>query len=99
MDMLTAEAIGSTGESVDMPDTTGTMAAPRTAPMWSGGAWRDVPIIDRADIATGQTVEGPAILTELTGTNILEDGWQATCAAGGNLILTRAVPLARQEAI
>ncbi|MBT8411007.1 MAG: 5-oxoprolinase, partial [Octadecabacter sp.] len=58
MDMLTAEAIGSTGESVDMPDTKGTMAAPRTAPMWSGGAWRDVPVINRANIATGDTVQG-----------------------------------------
>lgn len=99
IEMLTAEAIGSTGERVDLADTVATGAKPKTGSMWSNGAWREVPMLDRAALAKGDIVHGPAILTEPTGTNILEDGWQAECAAGGNLILRRRVPVARTEAI
>ena len=99
IDILTAEAIGGTGEKVSLPDTTDAGAGPQTARMWSNGAWRDVPLVDRTGLAKGATVDGPAILTEPTGTNILEEGWRAECAAGGNLVLRRVVPLARQEAI
>jgi 5-oxoprolinase (ATP-hydrolysing) len=50
-------------------------------------------------MAAGDTIDGPAILTEPTGTNVLENGWQAECVQGGNLILRRTVPLVRSEAI
>jgi len=99
IDMLTAEAIGETGESVTLPQTERPAAVEKSVGMWADGAWRDVPVIDRTAMAEGQTVDGPAILTEPTGTNILEMGWQAECVAGGNLILRRTVPLQRQEAI
>ncbi|HEY9040422.1 MAG TPA: hydantoinase B/oxoprolinase family protein [Roseovarius sp.] len=99
IDVITAEAIGATGEGVTMPDTGGDADTGQTAPMWSGGALRDVPVVDRTQMAKGDIVHGPAILTEPTGTNILEDGWAAECASGGNLILRRAIPLPRQEAI
>ncbi|MFT6022737.1 MAG: 5-oxoprolinase (ATP-hydrolyzing) [Ascidiaceihabitans sp.] len=99
IDVLTAEAIGNTGERVSMPDTEPTDVTPQTGKMWSAGAWRNVPLVDRMTLAKGAHVDGPAILTEPTGTNILEAGWQAKCVEGGNLVLTRIVPLARQEAI
>ncbi|MFT5064737.1 MAG: 5-oxoprolinase (ATP-hydrolyzing) [Reinekea sp.] len=99
IDLLTAEAIGTTGETVTLPDTGATGQAAQTAHMFSMGKWRDAPLVDRTTMALGQTVDGPAILTEPTGTNVLEDGWQAECVSGGNLILRRVVPLNRQEAI
>jgi 5-oxoprolinase (ATP-hydrolysing) len=99
VDLLTAEAIGATGEQVTIPDTAHSGPPPATATMFSGGAWCEVPLVDRTTLVTGETVKGPAILTEPTGTNILEAGWEATCEAGGNLVLHRAVPLNRQEAI
>jgi 5-oxoprolinase (ATP-hydrolysing) len=99
IDILTAEAIGATGENVVMPDTAGGSFASCTSKMWSAGALRDVPVVDRTTMATGDIVEGPAILTEPTGTNVLEQNWQAECVSGGNLILRRTTPLARQEAI
>ncbi len=99
IDVLTAEAIGSTGETVSLPDAATASAAPRTDRMWSDGAWHEVPVVDRTTLSTGDTVHGPAILTEPTGTNIVEKDWQAECGPGGNLILTRAAPLRRQEAI
>ncbi len=99
IDMLTAEAIGRTGEAVSLPenDTPGQDA--ESGKMWSDGAWRDVPLVDRTTMRRGDTVTGPAILTEPTGTNIVEHGWQAECVAGGNLLLKRIVPLERSEAI
>ncbi len=99
IDLLTAEAIGSTGENVTLPDTTYIDAQSQTAKMYSQGAWVAVPLVDRATLASGETVTGPAILTEPTGTNIIEEGWQAECAKGGNLVLRRIVPLERTEAI
>ncbi|WP_323037059.1 hydantoinase B/oxoprolinase family protein [Pararhodobacter sp.] len=99
IELLTAEAIGATGEKIRMPDTTGRETTHSLGKMWSDGAWREVPRVNRADLARGQTVDGPAILTEPTGTNILEAGWRAECVAGGSLVLRRTKPLARREAI
>ncbi len=99
IEMLTAEAIGATGESVTLPGENRDAPNNRTATMWSDGRWREVPVLDRTTMAKGTKVAGPAILTEPTGTNILENGWEAECSSGGNLVLRRTVPLARQEAI
>ncbi|MHA3978989.1 hydantoinase B/oxoprolinase family protein [Halovulum sp. GXIMD14794] len=99
IEMLSAEAIGATGEGVTLPDAAPTGAAPGNARMFTEGDWREVPVHDRAAMAPGDTVVGPAIVTEPTGTNIVEPGWQAEALPGGNLLLCRVVPLARQEAI
>jgi 5-oxoprolinase (ATP-hydrolysing) len=104
IDLLTAEAIGSTGEAVTIPPVMPNKNAPKnigtqTAKMFSMGAWHDAPLVDRATLIHGQTVDGPAILTEPTGTNILEHGWQAEATTGGNLILRRMVAIDRKEAI
>ncbi len=99
IDMLTAEAIGRTGETVTLPEEVAQVVAPATGHMWSDGAWRDVPLVDRTKMAKGDVVTGPAIVTEPTGTNIVEQGWQAECTTGGNLVLTRIEALKRSEAI
>ena len=99
IDLLTAEAIGATGEEVTRPAEAETGGAAATARMYSGGAWRDVPLIDRARMGEGDTVDGPAIIIEPTGTNAVEDGWRADCIAGGNIVLRRIKELKREEAI
>ena len=99
IDLLTAEAIGATGESVSIDIPKPEIAKKSSVRMYTEGLWTDVPLVDRAQLSLGDTVDGPAILTEPTGTNILEAGWQAECAVGGNLVLRRVVPLDRQEAI
>lgn len=99
IDMLVVEAAGKTGEGVTLPDPTPDQTPQGTATLYAEGAWRDVPLVDRTQMRIGQIVQGPAILTEPTGTNVLEAGWAATCEAGGNLILKRVVPLQRAEAI
>ena len=99
IDMLVSEAIGQTGEDVTLPDTISEGRSDTEVTMITGSVSRSVQLIDRRQMQTGQTVKGPAILTEPTGTNIVEDGWAATAVSGGNLVLKRITPLARTEAI
>lgn len=100
IDLLTVEAIGATGETVTLPDTHAKGGAQKTsARMYSGGSLRDVPLVDRASMGVGDKVAGPAIIVEPTGTNVVEDGWQAEALPGGNLVMRRVVPLERTEAI
>ena len=98
IEMLTAEAIGRTDATFSLDATTGGKA-PGQARMFVGGEWREVPLIDRQSLGPGDTVDGPAILTEPTGTNVLEPGWQARADDAGNLILRRNQPLAREQAV
>jgi 5-oxoprolinase (ATP-hydrolysing) len=99
IDLLTVEAIGSTGEAVTIPKSAPMKSKPMMVQMFSNGQWAAVPLVDRATLTLGQTVVGPAVITEPTGTNILEQGWQAEASDGGNLILRRIIPLERNEAI
>ena len=99
IEVLSAEAIGATGETVQFEQKPSTKVASKTTQIWSDGKHHDAPIVDRTQMHVGETVQGPAILTEPTGTNILEQGWQAQCIEGGCLVLTRATALVRKEAI
>ena len=99
IEVLSAEAIGATGETVQFEQKPSTKVASKTTQMWSDGKHHDAPIVDRTQMHVGETIQGPAILTEPTGTNILEQGWQAQCIEGGCLVLTRATALVRKEAI
>ena len=99
IDVLLVEAIGQTGEDVSLPDPSGAEQAQTMVTVCFEGQWREVPLVDRAGLVPGAFVDGPAILSEPTGTNVIEPGWRATCAQGGNLILERVVPLQRAEAI
>jgi 5-oxoprolinase (ATP-hydrolysing) len=98
------EAIGTTG---DVGAATragegggGEAAAPlATVRAYMAGEERETPVYDRDALVRGQTVDGPAIVREPTATTIVEPGWQGEMHAGGDLVLTRTVPLPRREAI
>ena len=59
------------------------------------------PDVDHARdaLAPGQTIDGPAILTEATATTIVEPGWQARCLPSAALELRRVKALPRETAI
>ncbi|WP_293450872.1 hydantoinase B/oxoprolinase family protein [Planktotalea sp.] len=99
IEILSAEAIGETGETVTLSQEIKVTKPAQTTRMWSDGTQHQTPVVDRSQMRQGDIVQGPAILTEPTGTNILELGWQAECIEGGCLVLKRIIPLARQEAI
>ncbi len=99
IDVLIVEAIGRTGEQVSLPDPELADLKKSEVSVCFSGAWRQVPLVERESLGLGQSIDGPAILTEHTGTNVIEPGWRATCAKGGNLILERVVRAERSEAI
>ena len=104
IDVLSSETIGQTGSEADRTTVSEMHLHPdnedhKLVEIYSDGARRLAPTIDRALLKRGHSILGPAILTEPTGTNVIEDGWQAEIIDGGNLVLRRVVPLRRQEAI
>lgn len=69
--------------------------------MFSGGAWHEVAVYDRADLAAGDVLTGPALIREPTATTVIEPGWQAEVSPLNHLILTRRAArtgLIREEA-
>ncbi|MEV5936681.1 hydantoinase B/oxoprolinase family protein [Streptomyces sp. NPDC052079] len=65
-------------------------AAPRTVRLHTGGTWRDVPLHRREDLPPGETVTGPAIITESGATTVVDDGWRAAATDHGHLVMERA---------
>ena len=59
--------------------------------MTSGGRTYDAPLYDIGGFAPGDSVQGPAIITDANATTVLEPGWQATFTDLANLVLTRFV--------
>jgi 5-oxoprolinase (ATP-hydrolysing) len=68
----------------------GSPAAPATVRLHTGGSWRDVPLRRREDLPPGDTVTGPAIITEASATTVVDDGWQAVARDDGHLVMERA---------
>nr|WP_328826684.1 hydantoinase B/oxoprolinase family protein [Streptomyces ureilyticus] len=92
VEALSVEATGLT----EPPDLSA-LAAPYSAPgtpetvsLHTGGAWRDVPLHRREELPPGETVTGPAIITEASATTVVDDGWQAAMTDDGHLIMERA---------
>ncbi len=98
---LAVEAIGGASEVADCegPVTETDPRAVDHVEITTGGARHTVPLYDRDTMSPGQTVRGPAIIKEPTGTNVIEPDWQASINVFGHLILARARPLKRAEAV
>ncbi|PWI20941.1 5-oxoprolinase [Streptomyces sp. Act143] len=67
----------------------GRPAAPDTVRLHTGGAWREVPLHRRENLPPGETVTGPAIITEASATTVVDDGWQAVARDDGHLVMER----------
>jgi 5-oxoprolinase (ATP-hydrolysing) len=73
-------------------DDHGSPAGPRpddTVPLWHTGAWSDVPLLDRGDLASGDVVAGPALLCERGATNWIAAGWRGEVRSNGTVVLQR----------
>ncbi|WP_381563042.1 hydantoinase B/oxoprolinase family protein [Streptomyces eurythermus] len=68
----------------------GRAQAPGTARLHTGGHWRDVPLHRREALPPGETVTGPAIITEAGATTVVDDGWRAAATDDGHLVMERA---------
>ena len=49
--------------------------------------WLDTPIYQRAVLAAGQRVPGPAVIEEVDSTTVVPPGWTAEVHASGCLVL------------
>jgi 5-oxoprolinase (ATP-hydrolysing) len=97
-DMISVEAIGDTGEApsaVAMGHDDDPKAHVRA---YTADAWQDIALYRREGLSAAAEITGPAIITEATGTNMIEPGWVAHLDALGNLILERKTAMARKLA-
>ncbi|MEG4883130.1 hydantoinase B/oxoprolinase family protein [Microcoleus sp. K1-B6] len=60
-----------------------------TVQTYVGGGWRETPVYQRDDLRSGDCIEGPAMIVEATGTNIIEPGWEGEITENNDLILNR----------
>ncbi len=58
--------------------------------MYSDGEWRDTPVFNRDNLQAGDIIQGPAMIMEATGTNIIEPGWAAEVNNFNHLFLNRS---------
>ncbi|WP_149828046.1 hydantoinase B/oxoprolinase family protein [Streptomyces tailanensis] len=68
----------------------GRTTTPETVSLHTGGAWLDVPLHRREGLPPGETVTGPAIITEVGATTVVDDGWRAATTHDGHLVMERA---------
>ena len=97
-EMLSAEAIGTTGEAPNMLVPSGSGDKKTDIPLWIGESYGNAPLYDRNNLSATSLVKGPAIITESTGTNVIEPGWTARVDTLGNLIIERTEAKARAHA-
>jgi len=101
IEAVQAEAIGETSVADDpifnLDETPPTVID--QVQMVSGGQTYDAPVYDRNDIHPGAIIMGPAIISENTATTVIEPGWKARMTDRVHLVLTRAVPRPKTEAV
>ncbi|TGA99711.1 hydantoinase B/oxoprolinase family protein [Streptomyces sp. MZ04] len=90
VEALSVEATGVT-EQPDLSVLAGEArrGTPQTVRLHTGGAWRDVLLHRREQLPPGETVTGPAIITEASATTVVDDGWQAAMTDEGHLVMER----------
>ena len=101
VEAVAVELVGHMDRHED-PTVAATVAPPQALaeiPLYSQGARHVARVFDRLALRAGDRVDGPAVIVEPTGTNIVEPGWSAELTAKGHLVLTRVVPLARDHAM
>ena len=83
----------------DRPLASGAPAPARITRFYSRGTWHAAPVVLREAFTSGMALDGPAIIIEPNQTVVVEDGWRAEVSAKDHLVLTRATPLVRAEAV
>ncbi|MGB3190995.1 MAG: hydantoinase B/oxoprolinase family protein [Limnoraphis sp.] len=57
--------------------------------MYTSQGWQNTPLFRREDLQPGDSIIGPAIIIEGTGTNIIEPGWKVTLTERNHLVLNK----------
>ncbi|MGB3137713.1 MAG: hydantoinase B/oxoprolinase family protein [Nodosilinea sp.] len=91
VESLSVEVIGRT------PALAEPSLASRSAPLepaaavsfYSRRRWHEAPVYQRNELRAGDRIEGPALIIEATGTNVVEPGWAARLTERNQLILSQ----------
>lgn len=59
------------------------------AKIYTNNSWHETPIFKREKLQPGDIIKSPALIIEVTGTNVIELGWQAQISDRNHLILTK----------
>ncbi len=97
IEMLSVEAIGAGDPLEAVPQ--GSDERPPEPKAMIDLADGPAPLFARDDLKPGQIIAGPAIITEATGTNVIEPGWSGGLDQFGNLILHRTEEIASETAL
>jgi 5-oxoprolinase (ATP-hydrolysing) len=65
----------------------------------AASGWRDAALVEREHLRPGDTVDGPAVVTERNATTVIEPGWRLHATGEGALELRRVLPRASARAI
>jgi 5-oxoprolinase (ATP-hydrolysing) len=99
-DMLEVEAIGATDAGAPPAPPKRARPPPSTVSISAAAARRYRPRSTRATTCRkAARIDGPAIVSEASGTTVIEPGWQGRIDALGNLVLERVVDAARETAL
>ncbi len=103
VEALSVEAIGTTEASLEPEvETPASRAEPTVREqvrMYSNGEWRDTPLYRRDELKAGQSVSGPAIIIEATGTIVVEQGWRGALNERGHLVMQRYIRRKDSDAV
>jgi len=59
----------------------------RSARVWIGGTWREIPVFAREALGAAQVLMGPALVLDATGTIVIEPGFEVRVRDDGILVL------------
>ncbi|ODP31269.1 hydantoinase B/oxoprolinase family protein [Pandoraea sp. ISTKB] len=103
VEVASVEAIGLSDAPVDITPlqarTSGVPQPVDQVKLYAGGTWHEASLFERDTLLAGDTIDGPAIVAEKSGTTVVEPGWQAQMTGQGNLVLTRVVPRETQRGL
>jgi 5-oxoprolinase (ATP-hydrolysing) len=90
-ELVRVEGIADSGNRADRVVPLPSDSAPALAqvPVHLADETRDAALYDRALLAAGAEIAGPALIVDAVSTTVVEPGWVAQVDALGNLILTR----------
>ncbi|PSB33051.1 hydantoinase B/oxoprolinase family protein [Chlorogloea sp. CCALA 695] len=60
-----------------------------TVKTYMAETWRDTPVYQREDLQPGTSIDGAAIVVDVTGTNVIEPGWRVELSDRNYLILSK----------
>jgi len=100
VDALEVEAVADADRVlVGAPALNRQVFAPASTRAWFDGAWHHTPVLDRATLAAGTVISGPALITDDGATTVIVPGWQATLLKHGELLLEPASANTPHDAI